>query len=96
MRPFNWNRVILDFEGKFGTPGAVLKRDLKAYDPAWIGITVVWNEIYEVPVTSTDEIIDMFGVGGSKMTTKKGGVEKRKWFVDKTRNSIEILKKKID
>ena len=39
----------------------------------------------------------MFGEGGGRKS-KKGGKndDLRKWFVDKTRSNIEILKRKLD
>ena len=71
MRPFNWNRVVLDRDGKLGKPGAVLNKELTGYDPAWKGVKVVWRDIHELKVTDIDEIHELFGVGGSRKVTIK-------------------------
>ena len=43
--------------------------------------------------------MELFGEGGAGSGSRVEGVakvEKRKWFVDKTRNCVEIVKKKLD
>ena len=43
--------------------------------------------------------MELFGDGGAGSGSRVEGpakLEKRKWFVDKTRNCVEIVKKKVD
>ena len=44
--------------------------------------------------------MELFGEGGagrgSRLEGKGVKIEKRKWFVDKTRNCVEIVKRKLD
>lgn len=53
-----------------------------------------------MPVTSTEIVIELFGEGGAGRGSRLEGlvvkIEKRKWFVDKTRTCVEIVKKKLD
>ena len=42
------------------------------------------------------ELFGEGGIGRGSLIEGAAKVEKRKWFVDKTRTCIEIVKKKID